>query len=31
MKLKKGYYYHWSLHEYLGNNLNEAKKYLDSN
>ena len=28
---RKGYYYHWSLHEYLGNNLDEAKKYLDSN
>jgi hypothetical protein len=27
---RKGYYYHWSLHEYLGNNLKEAKKYLDS-
>jgi len=27
---RSGYYYHWSLHEYLGKNLDEAKKYLDS-
>jgi len=28
---KQGYYHHWSLEKYLGKNLDEAKKILDTN